>query len=191
MRFRFGKLQKNCDIDVTAIDENKNTYFLPCVFLEGAIEIVDFSAIDPSRNSERLVTLTRQVNFAYSAHLRRKAEAKRQRDAISAANHWWNSMSSADKMRLVSPLRKKLPLMINALLEKNPDDIKRKHYESLIKRSELGAAKVTQRVDDKKLKKLPQYSIVHDALQGSTYSFIALAEVIYPAASRSKSYTTL
>jgi len=181
VKFRFSKIAPNDDIDVTIIEDSGKEHVAPCYIHDGKIVIVDISSLVQMHQHEQVEHLTKQVNEAYAKHNSKKVEQRHRRTALKEVNHWWNALAIADKERLVMPLRDKLIAIVDALLAKNPNDIKRRHYESLIKRSQLGALTLNKRVDAKKLSKLPRYSSTDDKLHGSLYSFIALAEVCYPS----------
>lgn len=178
MQIRFGKLAKNGDIDVT-VTINDVEHTIEAFVFEGKIELVSIRSIDPTGNQRE--TLTNQINAAYNQQNQKKSEARNRRIASKEINHWWNAMSETDKKRLIMPLRDKLISIVDALLERNPNDIKRRHYESLIRRSQLGVLTVSSKLAAPKLNKLPRYDVADDKLRGSHYAFIALAEVCYPS----------
>lgn len=186
MKFKFGKICNESEIDITITHDNGETYVAQCCYFDGQIDITGVRVIDPwaVANDENYTRLTKIVNDAYRQQSIKQQAVSHKRSVHKIAQHWWNTKSMHDKERLVTPLANKLISIVDALLEKNPKDIKRKHYESLIQRSQLVDLSVDAVLLDTKLNKLPRYDALHDALLGSDRSFIALAEVCYPARGR-------
>lgn len=164
------------------IDFHYKDKLVECYFDDtGRIRLTDVRDIDPTLSVEQDTARYESIiNDRYSSMLVSKNTAKMQRARASAECHWWNTLPQDVKLELCNRLAPALIGIVDELLTHNPNDIKRRHYESLIRRSQIQTMNVTRQMDSLKLKKLPRYNATTNKLTGTPRSFIALAEACYP-----------
>jgi hypothetical protein len=191
MQFTFLPLKSNNDLDIQCINSHGEEGVMYCFLENGRVIIPDYREFDVRLSDREVELLDGIVNTAY---LNQVVNKKRKRSAHrinDASNHWWVVLPEHRKIELITGLEDKLIGFVDALLDKNPKDIKRQHYASLIRRSQLTALQVDGYIESKKLRKLPKYDAVSGRLHGTIRSFIALAEVCYPAKKYKESHVGL
>lgn len=180
MDFTFDK-QVGGDIDVYTVNRYGEKCAILCVVENDKIEVVDHDALDPHLTAEQKKILENSINNAYFSKVISKKRKRSSLRIVDSSNHWWLVLPEHKKLELVSGLADRLIGFVDALLEKNPNDIKRDHYDSLIRRSQIVELQVSGVIDPRKLRKLPRYDAASGRLHGTIRSFIALAEVCYPS----------
>jgi ABC-type bacteriocin/lantibiotic exporter with double-glycine peptidase domain len=187
MILRFPKGTKNrhgaLQMDVIAWHNGKKHTVL-CDYIDSKIFVFDISELYPNASDSQVAEFEELATKQYKEQLIKKQRSKEERQEFRTTSHWWNTLTPRDKHIICKRVQPIVISVVDAILEKKPDCIKRKHYESLIQRSQLQTMCVTSEVPAKKLLRFPR--LTHDdKLVGSDYAFIALIEVLYPPMTRS------